>query len=127
VSRYDWMDSAACAQVDPEIFHPTGNPTRQAKNVCARCPVQRQCASFAHAVEGEVSHPHRHGLWAGMSARDRAGRAVEDARLKRDDTIWRLHTRGGMTADEIGVAVGCDARTVYRVLKQTRGSYKEAA
>lgn len=50
----DWRDRAACRDVDPELFFPAtdiGPLCRQqinrAKAVCARCPVQAECLSFA--------------------------------------------------------------------------------
>lgn len=46
VERY-WMDDAACLTVDPELFFPSDEdrwyPTRDAKRVCAGCPVKAQC------------------------------------------------------------------------------------
>lgn len=44
-----WMDDAACATVDPEIFFPSmeddWQPTRDAKKICASCPVRAKCAA----------------------------------------------------------------------------------
>jgi WhiB family transcriptional regulator, redox-sensing transcriptional regulator len=68
-----WRLRAACRQVDSAVFFsPEGEsgPARQireaqAKAICARCPVIRECA--AHAITaGE-----RHGVWGGLSERDR--------------------------------------------------------
>jgi len=132
VSRYDWMENARCAQVDPEIFHPDGKaPSREAKTICARCPVQRQCADFAQALEGEVTYSHRFGLWGGQLPKHRARDAAGNGRLQRNrarrDHIIRLYRRGGMDAYQIAEAVGCDARTVWRTTKAYRDSLGEAA
>jgi WhiB family transcriptional regulator, redox-sensing transcriptional regulator len=50
----DWRERAACCDVDPELFFPAtdiGPLCREqidrAKAVCARCPVQVECLSFA--------------------------------------------------------------------------------
>lgn len=132
MTRYDWMADAACAQADPELFHPDGKaPNRDAKRVCARCPVQPQCLAYAQQFEGEVTYPHRYGLWGGQLPRRRAQAAAGNGRLARNRTrreqIIRLYERGGMDAYEIAEAVGCDARTVWRTTKAYRDSVGEAA
>ena len=43
-----WRESASCAQTDREIFFPEVDPvgaeqTRQALEICSRCPVQYEC------------------------------------------------------------------------------------
>ncbi len=70
---WDWQLQAACRDESTEqFFHPDGErgPARQAriraaKAICARCPVQPQCA--AHALR--VREPY--GVWGGMSEEDR--------------------------------------------------------
>ena len=48
-----WLESAACRDLDTELFFPVGpeGPGRrqgdEAKAVCKPCPVRRQCASWA--------------------------------------------------------------------------------
>lgn len=129
MSRYDWMAGAACATSDPNLFHTEGQGGNYSKalKVCRHCPVQRQCNNHAQNLEGDVTHPYRHGLWAGQTARSRAAQAAINKRQQRDEAILRLHARGGLNAKEIGDTVGCDERTVYRVLKKNRASYQEAA
>lgn len=64
----EWQLSAACAQVDPELFFPTsqGNTyTRDAKRVCGRCDVQTECGLYA------MEHDEGFGVWGGLSERDR--------------------------------------------------------
>lgn len=61
-----WRDEALCAQTDPESFFPDkGGSTREAKELCALCPVQPECLEFA------VAHDERFGVWGGLSERDR--------------------------------------------------------
>lgn len=63
----EWMGSALCAQVDPELFFPEkgGNP-RDAKRVCVGCPVIEECREYA------LKHNERFGVWGGLSERARA-------------------------------------------------------
>lgn len=67
----DWRDYAACRGEDPELFFPigtTGPALRQieeAKTICARCPVLRQCLSFAMETGQD------YGIWGGLTADER--------------------------------------------------------
>ena len=62
----EWADRALCAQTDPEAFFPEkGGSTREAKKVCARCPVQTDCLNYA------IEHKERFGIWGGLSERER--------------------------------------------------------
>lgn len=61
-----WMEAALCAQTDPELFFPElGGSTREAKSICAQCPVLARCRAYA------LEHQER-GVWGGTSDRDRA-------------------------------------------------------
>lgn len=72
---YDWMDQALCAQVGPDFFHleGSGGGYEEAKEICARCPVAAACAAHAQAIEGDLTHPYRHGLWPTYTARNGTG------------------------------------------------------
>lgn len=62
--RPAWHASAACRGKGPEIFYAErGDDTRPAKDMCAACPVQVQCA--------EAGSRERHGVWGGFSERQR--------------------------------------------------------
>ena len=62
----DWRRQAVCAQTDPEAFFPDkGGSSRDAKAVCARCPVISECLEFA------LAHDERFGIWGGTSERER--------------------------------------------------------
>lgn len=69
MSRYDWMEDAACRDADPEIFFPEGTTTRayhktiEAKDHCAVCPVLDQCYEFAASNDYVI-----YGIWAGLDA-----------------------------------------------------------
>ena len=58
---------ALCAQVDAELFFPEkGAPTREAKAVCAACPVRSACLTafgdLPHGVVGGLSVAERRVL-----------------------------------------------------------------
>ncbi len=62
----EWTLAAACQFVDAEIFFPEkGGSTREAKLVCAGCPVTAECLAFA------LQHQERFGIYGGLSERER--------------------------------------------------------
>lgn len=66
-----WYQYAACQGEDPELFFPVGESgpaqlrLRQAKRVCASCPVQSLCLEWA--ILAGVDH----GVWGGLSEDER--------------------------------------------------------
>lgn len=61
-----WQVDALCAQTDPEAFFPEkGGSTRDAKKVCAACPVRQECLDYA------MANDERFGIWGGLSERER--------------------------------------------------------
>lgn len=70
---WDWQLHAACRELDTaQFFHPEherglrkSEREDQAKQVCLRCPVMRQCRE--HALR--VREPY--GVWGGMSEEER--------------------------------------------------------
>ena len=61
-----WMLEAKCLDADPEAFFPEkGGSTREAKRICAICPVREECLDYALANE------ERFGIWGGLSERER--------------------------------------------------------
>jgi len=70
-NRAGWWTRAACAPADPELFFPisyAGPALRQvarAKAICARCPIQRECLSYALGA-GAIQ-----GVWGGMTEEER--------------------------------------------------------
>jgi WhiB family transcriptional regulator, redox-sensing transcriptional regulator len=62
----DWTDLALCAETDPEAFFPEiGQSARTAQQVCGACDVRAECLEYA------LKHAIRHGVWGGMSERER--------------------------------------------------------
>jgi len=69
-----WWFAGLCAQTDPELFFPEkGGSVREAKAVCAGCPVRAQC--LAHAL----AHGERYGVWGGLSEPERRRLKQADA------------------------------------------------
>jgi len=68
----DWRSAAACRSADPELFFPISafgqalEQVAQAKVICARCPVRRECLAFALRTR------QAHGIWGGMTEEERA-------------------------------------------------------
>lgn len=71
-----WQDSAACTQVDPEIFFPAQGQriTVGARKVCDSCPVKAECLAFA------LEHNEFLGVWGGLGQQERA--ALQRARKR---------------------------------------------
>lgn len=78
-----WREYAACREVGPEWFFPErGDSTEMlavARKICARCEVRMECLEYAMRVEDVRST--RHGMYGGMSAKQR----IKLAKLKN----WR--------------------------------------
>lgn len=70
----NWQDRALCRGANADLFfaphHVEKKEDReareaQAKAVCARCPVRRECLDFALAVR------EPHGIWGGLNEIER--------------------------------------------------------
>ncbi|MFD5768923.1 WhiB family transcriptional regulator [Streptomyces sp. NPDC127049] len=83
IADHSWHSRAACYGINPKeadrlFFHGPRNfrDRQQAKQVCAACPVQRDCLNFA--LENKVEH----GMWGGLTLKERAQwRKKLDSRL----------------------------------------------
>lgn len=61
-----WVLEAKCLDADPEAFFPEkGGSTREAKRICAACPVRNEC------LEHALVNDERFGIWGGLSERER--------------------------------------------------------
>jgi predicted Fe-S protein YdhL (DUF1289 family) len=70
-----WMERAICVTTDPEAFYPEkGGSTRDAKSVCTGCDVSAQCLAYA------LDNDERHGIWGGLSERERRQLAKRERR-----------------------------------------------
>ncbi|MFB6525413.1 WhiB family transcriptional regulator [Streptomyces sp. NPDC056399] len=73
IADHSWHSRAACYGINPKeadrlFFHGPRNfrDRQQAKQVCAACPVQRDCLNFS--LENKVEH----GMWGGLTLKERA-------------------------------------------------------
>ncbi|MFF9639420.1 WhiB family transcriptional regulator [Streptomyces bacillaris] len=116
----DWMASAVCTGVDPELWFPETGDSKAAR-ICSGCPVRQQCEEYALELEGDSGLRYRHGVWGGRSAKERAEAReyVRPASENRDATVLRL-TERGLGPKEIAAQLDISDRTVLRV-KQRMG------
>lgn len=59
-----WMDHAACNGYDPELWFPSWpkpNEYGQARRICARCPVRKECLELALKTD------NRYGMFGGLT------------------------------------------------------------
>ncbi|CAN5601145.1 hypothetical protein BH24ACT5_BH24ACT5_17330 [soil metagenome] len=66
VEREPWTTDAACRGMPADLFFPQqGQPSDQAKAVCAGCPVRTECLNYA------LTHYELFGIWGGTSQKQR--------------------------------------------------------
>lgn len=76
-----WREHAACRSMGPHFFFPErGEETRNAKKVCAACPVSADCLELA------LTNNEHYGIWGGKSERARR-------RLRQDRAVDVLAER----------------------------------
>lgn len=119
--RPSWFADAACRGYDVDLFFAdrgvgaNRDPYREARQVCAGCPVRDECLDYA------IELGLRHGFWGGRTERQR--RALRGQRDRRTLSASqrahaaRLHA-AGLTAEEIGRQFGVTSRTVHRILAE---------
>jgi WhiB family transcriptional regulator, redox-sensing transcriptional regulator len=62
-----WQNRAACRGVEVEIFFPPDRDPIEtvAKEICRACTVREDCLEYC------LSHREEHGIWGGMTERER--------------------------------------------------------
>jgi WhiB family redox-sensing transcriptional regulator len=61
-----WEDSAACLEVDPDLFFPeSSRASAQIKRFCAACPVNVPCLKVA------MNERITFGVWGGLDFNER--------------------------------------------------------
>lgn len=63
-----WQSKAACrvgGPNDPTWFPEKWGRGTDAKQICASCPVQKDCLDYA------MRHEERYGVWGGLNAKER--------------------------------------------------------
>lgn len=115
-----WMDDALCVQGTPELWFPDNGNVAEPKRICGRCPVRDQCSSRIDVLEKDEPGRDLYGTFAGRPAKVRIrARGPVTGKPQRDDRIVHLSGQG-WDAPRIADEVGCDERTVYRVLARAR-------
>ena len=107
-----------------EVFFPgRGETAEAARQVCAQCPVRQPCLEFA------VSNRIMHGIWGGLTERERRALQsgwVQAARRDRDRAILAADA-AGFTAEAIARSFGLSRMTVTRIVrKEDRGGRVES-
>lgn len=65
---HEWMAHGECNGADPALFFPERGDdvtVKQAKAVCATCPVRQECLEYA------IAGAEKFGIWGGLSERER--------------------------------------------------------
>ena len=81
-NRAAWWSRAACSTADPDLFFPISGAglalkqVTRAKAICARCPIQQECLSYALAA-GPIQ-----GVWGGMTEEERRSLARRRRRAR---------------------------------------------
>ena len=79
-----WRYRAACRSADLEVFFPgRGEPAEPARQICAGCPVRQPCLDYA------LSHAITHGIWGGLTERDRRPLRVHHTAAAGENVIRR--------------------------------------
>jgi WhiB family redox-sensing transcriptional regulator len=110
-----WRQEAACRGVDLDLFYPErGESADPAREVCAACPVRQPCLEYA------LSNRITHGIWGGLTERERRplqSEWVQAARRDRDRAILAADAAGYTTA-AIGRSFGLSHTSVIRIVNQ---------
>jgi WhiB family redox-sensing transcriptional regulator len=63
----EWIDDALCKEIGGDIFFPTTehDTAKEAKQVCAMCPVSLECLAYA------LTFSAVDGVWGGTTERER--------------------------------------------------------
>lgn len=117
------LSGAACAGVDPELYHPDGPLDEVSAARCSICPVRMGCLALALRAEDPQ---FRSGWYGGLGPHDRSDVAEELAmasapHLSCDRTREAVRLRAtGLSVTEIAVRLGCSRRTVQRYFSKPR-------
>ena len=109
-----WRELAACRGADLEVFFPgRGESAEPARQICAACPVREPCLDYA------ISNRIVHGVWGGLSERERRALRsgwVRVSRRDRDRAILAAATTG-RTGQAIGRTFGLSRTSVTRIVR----------
>jgi WhiB family transcriptional regulator, redox-sensing transcriptional regulator len=73
IEAVSWHRDALCGEVGTGMFYPRkeeSGPQKAVKAVCSRCPVRRECLTYALSSMSEYG-AGRYGIWAATSRDER--------------------------------------------------------
>lgn len=114
-----WFAQAACRGLDPDLFFPErGESVRQAKAVCASCPVAAECLATA------LNNGEKHGIWGGLSEKQRRvlRRTGPHPINHGTDGGYRMHLRRGELACPACLEAHAAATAIHRRDQRDRGA-----
>lgn len=136
VTRVTWQSRAACRDLPTEWWFPNAQGTgttgehmyRDARAVCARCPVRVECLDDAREADALFgAHGMRAGLTPGQRAAAWGGRRQGGAYVIPDDPRRRVHpedvdelTAQGYTRQNIADRLGVSRAAVDKVVERNR-------
>lgn len=122
--KADWRDQAACREKDTNLFFPVARTrgwmkqTREAKQVCAPCPVREACLKWA------LETGQRSGVWGGLSAKERKSRyQVKESQSERcwEHQEWiKEQLAKGVTQKDLAEQLVVSRDVMSRVVRQLK-------
>jgi WhiB family redox-sensing transcriptional regulator len=112
-----WVDEAACADADPDLFFPTKKdaPAREAKAVCAACPVRQPCKDYAVRSPMILA-----GVWGGTTESERGYAPIKTSmRFSFRDRFLELRDLGYSDL-QIVTRMGLKPESVLRQMQRHR-------
>lgn len=134
-----WRQEASCQGMDGELFFPVGSSpeavrqTKEAKQVCGRCPVKDDCLVWAMRTRQAA------GVWGGKTENER--RTMQNRRVKAqerarngksamdhilDHRLEEFLQLKGLTPKGIADAMGTNVQTVRNVQRALESMTAEA-
>ncbi len=109
-----WLEDAACAEVDPELFFPQiGQSPIPAKRICQSCTVTDRCRDTWLTLSLEQ---RRWGVWWGTSMNDR--RTGRPSNFCRECEAIIPRRNGQQYCGPCGVARRAATRRAYDVTRR---------
>lgn len=109
-----WRELAACRGADLNLFFPgRGQTAGPAREICGACPVRQACLDYA------LSNAITHGIWGGLSERERRGLRTSyrrSVRRSRDRDVIAA-AAAGHTVPEISRSFSLSRTSVTRIVR----------
>ncbi|WP_176480438.1 WhiB family transcriptional regulator [Mycobacterium avium] len=117
------LSEAACAGIDPNLYHPDGPLDELSAARCSTCPVRMGCLALALQAEDPQA---REGWYGGVGPDDRA-EIARDLKLPtvhvcggKDPATEAVRLRAsGLTVNQVAAYLACSRRTVQRYCRRS--------